>query len=819
MSQQTVELTPDDLYRRCDPAQFSFADTSTLPDLEEVIGQTRAVQAVKFGIGIRRKGYNIFALGPTGTGKHSLIQSFLTEAAATRPVPADWCYVYNFGETHRPKALSLPAGRGAEFRKEVADLVADILTTLPPAFEGEEYRNRRHGIEETFKETQEEAFNVLQKMAQDQGLALLRTANGLGFAPIKEGEVLSPEEYHKLPQAEQDRLEKLVADLQEALQKVLEQVPAWERRLRQQLQGLNRETATFVIDPHFSELRERFAGLDAILAYLDDVHADMIDNVRAFLSSDDDGESAQKEMQAGTGAEMDTAEFLRRYRVNLVVNHADGDQTGLGAPVIYEGTPSYQNLVGRVEYMAQMGTLMTDFMLIKPGALHRANGGYLILDARKVLTQPYAWEGLKRALQFEDIRIESPGQMMNQTSTISLEPDPIPLDVKVVLIGEREIYYVLWQNEPDFGELFKVAADFDEQMDRTLENQQHYARLLGTLARQEGLRPLDPGAVARTIEHSSRLASDSERLSTRMQEMVDLLQEADYWADQEGNGVITERDVQRAIDAQIFRLDRIRERSLEMVLRGTVLVETDGVAVGQINGLAVMQVGNFAFGRPSRITARVSLGKGQVLDIEREVELGGALHSKGVLILSSFLQARYAAEAPFSLSARLVFEQSYGGVDGDSASSAELYCLLSAITGVPIRQSLAVTGSVNQMGQVQAIGGANEKIEGFFDLCTERGLTGEQGVLIPRTNVVHLMLRQDVVEAVAAGRFHIYPIDTIDQGMEILTGVAAGELDGNGAYPDGSINRRVVARLAELAEKKTYHDRKEDDEGNGAQRA
>lgn len=815
MSQQPAELTPSDLYRRCDPAQFSFADTSALPDLEEVIGQARAVQAVEFGIGIRRKGYNIFALGPTGTGKHSLIQSFLNEAAATRPLPGDWCYVFNFSESHRPKALSLPSGQGVIFRKEMADLVADILTALPAAFEGEEYRNRRHVFEEAFKETQEQAFAVLQKMAQERGLALLRTANGLAFAPVIEGEVISPEAYHKLPEAERERLEKEVSALQEELQKVLEQAPAWERRLRQQLQGLNRETATAVIDPHFNELRERFAGLESVLAHLDDVRADMIDNVRAFLTTDDEGEGAQTDMQAGAGAELDTVEFLRRYRVNLVVNHADEGQTGQGAPVIYEGTPSYQNLVGRVEYMAQMGTLMTDFTLIKPGALHRANGGYLILDARKVLTQPYAWEGLKRALQFEDIRIESPGQMMNQTSTISLEPEPIPLDVKVVLIGEREIYYLLWQNEPDFGELFKVAADFDEQMARTPQNQQHYAQLLGTLARQEGLRPLNPAAVARTIEHSSRLAADSERLSTRMQEMVDLLQEADYWADQKGNGVITERDVQRAIDAQIFRLDRIRERAQEMVLRGTVLVETDGVAVGQINGLAVMQVGNFAFGRASRITARVSLGKGQVLDIEREVELGGALHSKGVLILTSFLQARYAAETPFSLSARLVFEQSYGGVDGDSASSAELYCLLSAITGVPIRQSLAVTGSVNQMGQVQAIGGANEKIEGFFDLCNQRGLTGEQGVLIPRTNVVHLMLRQDVVDAVAAGRFHIHPIDTIDQGIEVLTGVAAGELDGQGTYAAGTINQRVVARLAELGEKQKGYDRKDDGLGNG----
>ena len=801
-----AELTPDALYRRCDPAELGFADTSALADLDEVIGQTRAVQAVEFGIGIRRKGYNIFALGPTGTGKHSLIQDYLETAAAQRPVPDDWCYVYNFSESHRPKALSLPPGQGLIFRKEMADLVEDIHNALPAAFESEEYRTRRQVFEEAFKEVQEEAFNALQAEAKEHDLALLRTPSGLAFAPVQDGEVISPEAYHSLPEAQQQRLEAEVNRLQEALQKVLQQMPAWERRLREQVQALNREITAFVIDPLFGELRDAYADLANVLTYLDDVRTDMIDNVQAFFGTS--GEEGDESTQAQMQASMETVAFLRRYRVNVVINHMEEVETGHGAPVIYEGTPTYQNLVGRVEQMAQMGALVTDFTLIKPGALHRANGGYLILDARKVLTHPYAWDGLKRALQFEDIRIESPGQMMSMTTTVSLEPEPIPLDVKVVLIGERQIYYLLWQNEPDFGELFKVAADFDEQMARTPENQARYARLLSTLARREGLRPLGADAVARAIEHSSRLAGDQERLSTRMQEMTDLLQEADYWANLEGNGLIAAGDLQRAIDAQIFRLDRIRERSQEMILRGTILLQTQGAVVGQINGLSVMQVGNFAFGRPSRITARVSLGKGQVMDIEREVELGGPLHTKGVLILTSFLQARYAADTPLSLSARLVFEQSYGGVDGDSASSAELYALLSAITGVPIRQSLAVTGSVNQMGQVQAIGGVNEKIEGFFDICAERGLTGDQGVLIPQTNVVQLMLRRDVVEAVAAGRFHIYPVETIDQGIEILTGVAAGDLGHEGypdgypdGYPTGSINQRVVARLADLADK------------------
>jgi lon-related putative ATP-dependent protease len=489
---------------------------------------------------------------------------------------------------------------------------------------------------------------------------------------------------------------------------------------------------------------------------------------------------------------------LRRYQVNVLVDHSESE----GAPVIYEDNPTYQNLVGRVEHMAQMGALLTDFSLIKAGTLHQANGGYLILDARKVLTQPYAWDGLKRVLQSGKIRIESVGQMLSLVSTISLEPEAIPLQVKVALFGEQLLYYMLWQLDPDFRELFKVAADFASDMDRSDDSQQLYARLIATLVRQDELRPFDRSAVARVIEHSARTVGDADKLSTQMRGLNDLLQEADYWAGQSKKEAVTAADVQRAIDAQIFRSDRMRERAQEAILRETLLIDTEGAQVGQVNGLSVISLGNFWFGRPSRITAQVRLGKGEVIDIEREVKLGGPLHSKGVLILSGFLGARYAGESPLSLSASLVFEQSYGGVDGDSASSAELYALLSAIAQVPIKQSLAVTGSVNQFGQVQAIGGVNAKIEGFFDICLARGLTGEQGVLIPAANVKHLMLRQDVVEAVEKGQFHVYSVETIDQGIDILTGVPAGEPDEVGCYPEGTINYRVKKRLSELAEKR-----------------
>jgi len=481
-----------------------------------------------------------------------------------------------------------------------------------------------------------------------------------------------------------------------------------------------------------------------------------------------------------------------------MVDHSESK----GAPVVYEDNPTYQNLVGEAEYMAQLGAIFTDFGLLRPGALHQANGGCLLLDAVRVLSLPYAWEGLKRALRSGQIRIESLGQALSLISTASLEPEPIPLNVKVVLLGERLLYYLLVQRDSEFNELFKVAVDFDEEVDRSPSSQLVYAKLIGRLARQEKLLPFDRGGVARVIEQSSRLVSDAEKLSLHNQTLSDLLREADYWARKAGSNLVAAGDVQRAIDSQVYRASRLRDRYQEEVLRGTLLIDTQGAKVGQVNGLSVVQPGRFAFGHPSRITARVRLGRGEVVDIEREVELSGPIHSKGVLILSGFLGARYAPDRPLSLSASLVFEQSYSGVEGDSASSAELYALLSALSEAPIKQSLAVTGSVNQRGEVQAIGGVNEKIEGFFDLCQARGLTGEQGVLIPASNVKHLMLRRDVVEAVGAAKFHVYPVETIDQGISLLTGLEAGERDSSGSFPEDSINHRVEMRLIALAEKR-----------------
>ena len=784
------------LYQRCDPMQFVFETTADLEDLTGVIGQDRAVEAVRFGIGMSRQGYNLFALGPEGTGKYSVVRRYLERQAAGQPPPSDWCYVSNFVEAYKPRILQLPAGGGSRFRRDMEHLVEELRTAIPATFESENYRQRRQDIEEEFRERQDKVLTELQRQAQERGLALIRTPMGLAFAPTREGEVISPEEFQKLPPAEQERVQADVSALQEALQKSLSQLPQWDRERRAKLKELNQEVGMFAVGHLIEELRQMYLDLPAVLAYLTSVQQDVIDNLDEFLGITDTPPAAPTE--ASPPRPPITASFFRRYQVNVIVDHSGAT----GAPVIYEDHPTVQNLVGRIEHMAHMGTLVTDFNLIKAGALHRANGGYLILDARRVLLQPFAWDELKRALRSREIRIEVLGQTLSLVSTVSLEPAPIPLDVKVILLGERMLYYSLYEADPDFGELFKVAADFEDQMDRTADNHLLYARMIGTIARQEGLRPLDRTAVARVIEQSARLAGDAEKLSTHMHSIADLLREADYWAGEAQHHVIAATDVQRAIDAQIRRLDRVRERTQEEIQRGTILIDTQGAAVGQVNGLSVLSMGQFAFGRPSRITARVRLGRGEVVDIEREVALGGPIHSKGVLILSAYLGARYAADRPLSLSASLVFEQSYSGVEGDSASSAELYALLSALADLPVKQGLAVTGSVNQRGQVQPIGGVNEKIEGFFDTCRAQGLTGEQGVLIPASNVKHLMLRHDVVAAVAAGQFQVYAVETIDQGIEILTGVLAAERDASGEFPVGSVNQRVEARLLTLADKR-----------------
>ncbi len=787
-------LAPERLAVTYDASKLGFETTDELKDFADVLGQERALEAIRFGAAIRRPGYNLFLLGAEGTGKQSTILKLLREKAAAEPTPDDWVYVNRFAVPYKPNALSLPPGRGREFAEAMRHFVEDVRASVPTVFENEENQKRLQAIQDEFQQKQEEAFEQLREHAAEKNIALIRTPMGFGFAPTVDGEVIKPDAFERLPDAERKRIESDIEALQEELQNIIKQIPRWDRERREAIRRLNTEITAFAIGASIEQVREQFKDLDEVLEHLEAVRNDLIENFHTMMAAEQASVQMQRQGQVEAAPQGDLGVF-DRYMVNPIVDHGDGD----GAPVICEDNPTMPNLIGRVEHISRFGALVTDFSLIKAGAMHRANGGYLVIDARKLLMQPFSWEALKRALKGEHIVIESPGQMLSLISTISLEPEPIPLDIKIALIGDRLLYYLLSIYDPEFSELFKIEVDFDDEMDRDASGEQGFARLIATIVRHEELRRLDAGAVARVMERSIRLVADTKKLTLHMRSVVDLLGEADHFAALDGVDTITSSHVQRAIEAQIRRADRIREKSQEAIARDIILIDTEGAKIGQVNGLSVLQLGGFAFGRPTRITARVRVGAGKVIDIEREVELGGAIHSKGVLILSGYLASRYAVDTPLSLSATLVFEQSYGGVEGDSASSAELYALLSALAEVPLRQDLAVTGSVNQYGEVQAIGGVNEKIEGFFDICRKRGLTGTQGVLIPAANVDHLMLRRDVIEAVEAGQFQIYPVATIDQGIALLTGIDAGHPDQSGTFPGDSINGKVERRLIGFA--------------------
>jgi len=814
-------LSADQVRRSIDPASFRFASTEKLRDVDGVLGQERALEALDFGVGMRREDYNLFVMGAQGSGRHSTVRQHLRRRAAAEARPDDWVYVNNFEQNHKPRALRLPPGRAVTLRDDMARLIEEISVAIPAAFETDAYRSRREAIESQFKDRQEQAFGAIGEEARKRGLALIRTPMGLALAPVRDEEVLQPEEYRKLPEPVREQIERDIEELQQRLQQTVQQVPDWERERRRDTRELNRETSSAAVSRLLASLKKTYAGLDGVPDFLERVEHDIIDNAGQFLRGEE-GQSPEQGLAALAGAAgggrpaPGGPAFTRRYEVNVMV----GDGDGGGAPVVEEESPAYNNLIGRVEHLAEMGALLTDFTLVKPGSLHAANGGYLVIDALRLLQQPWAWEGLKRALRTGAIRIESPGQMMSMITTVSLEPEPIPLDVKVVLIGDRHVYYLLCQHDPDFAKQFKVAVDFEDDMARSARSNRQFAALMATLVRQHELRHLAPDGVARVLEHAVRLAGDADKLTLQIGRISDLLKEADFFAARRRRKLIAGDDVQAAIDAQHSRAERVPRRMQEAILQDTVLIDTAGAQVGQINGLAVYSLGNVAFGKPSRITARVRIGTGEVVDIERRSELGGSLHTKGVMILSAYLGARYATDLPLSLSASLVFEQSYGGVDGDSASSAELYALLSALAGLPIGQNFAVTGSVNQHGVVQAIGGVNEKIEGFFDICAARGLTGDQGVLIPKANVRHLMLRPHVADAVRGGQFHVYPVTGIDEGIALLTGCPAGRLGRSGRYPADSVNRRVQDRIAALAEERRRFGRPlgragRDGDGNG----
>lgn len=781
-------LAVEDLRKRCDPADLPFETTEELDDLRDALGQDRGLKALRFGIKMGQHGYNLYVLGPAGMGKHELVRHVLGERISEEPPPSDWCYINNFDDPRRPRALRLPTGRGEGLRRDVVRLLEDLADAIPAAFESDEYRARVQEIRSDYEEAEEARIRGLHDRAAEQGIALLRTPAGFAFAPMKGGEVISPDEFANLSSEERRRIEAAVEELQKELAAMIQKIPQQRREMRERIRDLNEEVATSVISPRVADLRQTYRECPAVLEYLQAMHKDMVENVDAFRRSEDGPPSPSETRLEVTS--------LHRYQVNVLVSHGENAK----APVVYEDLPLYQNLLGRIEHQAQMGALVTDFTLIRPGALHRANGGYLILEVRKLLTQPFSWEGLKQALFSRDIRITSLGEMFSLISTVSLEPEPIPLQIKVVLLGDRLLYHLLYQLDPEFRQLFKVAADMEEAVERSPENHRLYARLIAMLARKHGLRPLSRDAVASIIEQAARMAEDGKRMTVHMDALSELLQEADFLAGEGGRTVVEAEQVEAAIVARRHRHDRVHERLLENVRREILLIDTDGEQMAQVNGLSVADLGNVRFGQPSRITATARLGSGDVVDLEREAELGGAIHSKGVMILASYLGSRYVPEKPLSLKASLVFEQSYGMVEGDSASVTELCALLSALARLPLKQSLAITGSVNQHGRVQAIGGVNEKVEGFFDACRLRGLTGRQGVIIPASNVQHLMLRLDVVEAIGRGQFALYAVSRVDEAMELLTGLEAGERDQTGQFPPGSINQRVEARLAELAE-------------------
>jgi len=802
MTETRQPLAPDQLYKACDPAEFNFASTEELADTGVIIGQERALDAIKFGIAIEQRGYNVFALGPSGAGKLTATKEIVTREAQRQPAPDDWCYVNNFAQPSKPRALRLPAGQGRSFAQDMEQLIDELSSAIPAAFEGEEYRSREEEIEEESKDRELGALNELRNEAKRQHVSLIETPTGFAFAPVDANNgVLSPDQFQKLSADEQLAIQNNIARLHQQLQKLLRQFPAWRKEAKQKLKNLNREIAAYAVSHLIDELKDRYGKFAGLLNYLQEAQQDIIDHAEDFFPKSESGPSLF--------AHAARTSPLLRYKINLLVDHGECQ----AAPILLEDLPSHANLIGRVEYQAYMGALVTDFTMIRPGALHLANGGYLFLDMRKLLMQPFSWDALKRALQTGEIRIESLERTLGLISTATLEPEPIPLRLKIILIGDRLLYYLLNIYDPEFRDLFKVSADFEETLNRDSDSSALYARVIASLARRDGLRPLNKEAVIRVIEHSARLVEDAEKLTTHLRSLTDLLKESDYWASQADRRVITREDVQAAIDQQVHRADRLRDRIYEAIRRGTLFVATQGQTVGQINGLSVISLGDFAFGQPACITATTRLGTGKIIDIERETELGGALHSKGVLILSNLLSARYARAQPFSVSASLVFEQSYGMVEGDSASLAELCAIISSLAELPINQALAITGSVNQHGRVQPIGGVNEKIEGFFDVCKSIGLTGNQGVIIPAANIKNLMLRQDVVETARGGQFRVYAVDTVDEALELLTGIPAGERDPAGQFPADSVNGRVESRLKEFTaiQKKLAQKEKEGD--------
>lgn len=782
------ELLPEKLRKEIDPETIHCTTTEELSPLEGIIGQERAVKSLEFGLGIKEHGFNIYVAGLPGTGKETAVKNFLEALAKTKPVPSDWCYVNNFSNAYEPTAVKLPPGKGKEFQKDMTNLINEARRVLPETFQSEDYSAKQ---EATIKEIEEERKNLLSEIsqkAQQEGFILQSSPIGLLTIPIVDGKPINDKEFMELSPEKRDEIQQKREKLTEDLRATMRQLRGLQEEINEKIKELNHDVALFAIGHLVKRLKEKYTEISDIVAYLEDVQKDIVSNVMQFI----------KPETPKTPVPVPWLEELpfRKYEVNVIVDNAELK----GSPVIIEHNPTYQNLFGRIEKEAQFGVLTTDFTMIRGGSLHKANGGYLVLPVEELFRNMFSWDGLKRDLMNNCITIEEAAERLGYMTTKGLRPQPVPLDIKVVLLGNPLVYHLLYQGDPAFKELFKVKADFDTTMDRTQENIREYAGFICTLCRKEGLKHLDASAVSKVVAYSSRLTADQEKLSTRFADVADIIREANYYAVKDNAEYVTGDHIKKAIEEKVYRSNLIQEKIEEMVERGVILIDTEGKATGQVNGLSVISLGDFSFGRPSRVTASTGIGREGIIDIEREAQLGGRIHAKGVMILSGYLNQKYAQDNPLSLTARLVFEQSYEGVEGDSASSTELYAILSSLSGLPINQKIAVTGSVNQKGEVQAIGGVNEKIEGYFAVCTVKGLNGEQGVMIPESNVQNLMLKEEVVEAVKAGKFHIFSVKTIDEGIEILTGVKAG-IRKNGTFEEGTVNDRVDKRLKEMAEK------------------
>ena len=806
----TLSLPPETLRWTCDPASLDFATTAELSADAQIIGQSRAVRALQFGLNIDQSGYNIFVSGPSGTGRNTYARAEVERLAKDRPVPPDWCYVRNFATADQPVAISLPAGQGQQFRHDVGELITEVREGLRRTFASDAYERQRAEVVKRYEQAVGQIWQGLDERARSRGLMLQRTPTGILTVPVDlQGRPVAEEVFQALPEAERERLQTRIREIQDEITEALRQVRTLEREGRDTLRDLERKTAQFIIGTPVSRLKEQYGAHPKVIAFLEAAQQDMLDRVGEMRG---DGEE-EAPAPPGLAGLLPRRDPFARYQVNLLVDHKDA----MGGPVVIETNPTYYNLVGRAEYRAEFGALTTDFTMIKAGALHRSNGGYLILQARDVLTSPFAYEGLKRSLRSGEIRIEPLGEAAGVMPVATLRPEPIPLDLKVVLVGPPDLYHLLYALDEEFEKLFKIRADFDVVMDRTPDTQHEYARAIAAITRRCGLCDFDRTAVASVLEYSARLAANQDKLSTRFNEVVEVIFEAAAWAQQEKKDVVTSAHVRKAIEEKAFRSNLVEEKIREFITKGILLVDTAGSVVGQINGLSVLQLGDYTFGHPSRITARASVGTRGIVNIERETQMSGKIHSKGVFVLSAFLASRFAQEHPLSLSASLTFEQLYSEVEGDSASSTELYALISELSGLPIDQGIATTGSVDQRGEIQPIGGVNEKIEGFYYTCKAKGLTGRQGVIIPHQNVRDLMLRDEVVAAVRDGRFRVWAVHTVDEGIEILTGTPAGEPSDGGAFPPESINGRVVKRLAGLARRYREFTSPSDRRGDGGQ--